>query len=253
MHGSQFAKAWDYQYFLHVTLCVCFRAPTACFGFCEPNFSALPSPAHPVPPAASPPFQGITILHCCTNSGVETKVRWRGSSMKRKNSNQLSFSKKYIFRVPCRRFSGSGLYRKPVTSQLHVNTTQWQHEKEQYFLHCFFLLACSLFTKCHPTMKTADQRNQVLTGLKIKINATLVPYPSSYTQLNICNITTFQWFSYILNFNSIMPSLNRQMMWPLTATPTTKNQYILYQSTLFLPFQNYLSLPHSHLLNHHVY
>lgn len=122
-----------------------------------------------------PPFQGITILHCCTNSGVETKVRWRGSSMKRKNSNQLSFSKKYIFRVPCRRFSGSGLYRKPVTSQLHVNTTQWQHEKEQYFLHCFFLLACSLFTQRHPTMKTADQRNQVLTGLKIKINATLVP------------------------------------------------------------------------------
>lgn len=126
-----------------------------------------------------PPFQGISILHCCTNCGVETKVRWSGSSMRRKNSNQLSFSKKYIFRCTMQK-----VFRKrlvPEASDLtasckHHTMTTW---KRAVFSHCFFLLACSLFTQCHSTMKTADQRNQVLTGLKIKINATLVPYPSS--------------------------------------------------------------------------
>lgn len=89
------------------------------------------------------PFQGITILHCCKSSGVETEVRWSGSSMRRKTAISWVFLRSTFLDVPCRRFSGSGSYRKPVTSQLHVNTTQWQHEKEQYFS---LLLSFSMLT-----------------------------------------------------------------------------------------------------------
>lgn len=100
--------------------------------------------------------------------------------------------------------------------------------KKSNILSLPFLLACSLFTQRFSIMKTADQRNRVFTGLKIQISAMLVPYPSSETPLNLCNITTFQWFPYILTTNFIMPSPNRQRMRPLTAMPTTKNPYILY-------------------------
>lgn len=220
----------------------CFHAPTACSGFREPSFSVVPSPVHPVPSAASPSIPRdyySAVLHKLWSRNNSQVFRQQHKKEKQKTS--WVFLRSTFLDVPCRRrFSGSSSYRKPVTSQLHVNTTQLQHEKEQYFSPCHFLLSCSLFTQHFPIMKTADQRNRGFTGLKIQINATLVLYPSSETPLNLSNITTFQRFYYILNINSIVPSPKRQMLWPLTATPTTKNPYILYQPTLFLPFQNYL-------------
>lgn len=124
----------------------------------------------------------------------------------------------------------------------HHTITTW---KRAIFPHCHFLSACSLFTQRFPIMKTADQRNWVFTGLKTQINETLVPYPSSETPLNLCSTTTFQWISYILNINSIVPSPNRQI-WPLTATPTIKKPYIFYKPTLFHPFPK-LPVPTSYL------
>lgn len=57
------------------------------------------------------------------------------SQKQEKTKHSWVFLRNTFLDLPCKtRFSGSGSYRNPMTSQLLINTTQLQNEREQYFL-----------------------------------------------------------------------------------------------------------------------